>query len=149
MSLILLDPEDEQLRDEYHFYVSRKGYVRTRRKGTSETLGYLHILVLEKHGLRLDGIVDHDNRNKLDNRKTNLRVVTHSVSNHNRSAQVRTDVGQGLPKNVCHSGPRYVNKPYQVQFRFEGRNYFLGRYATVEEADTVAQQFRTEKGLPP
>jgi hypothetical protein len=148
MLTILLDPEDEHLRDEYHFYVYERGYVNTRRKGTSEPLGYLHTLVLKKHGVELGGIVDHENRNKLDNRKTNLRVVTSSVSNHNRGAQVRTDVGQGLPKNVCHSGPRYVNKPYQVQFRLEGRCYFLGRYATVEEADTVAQQFRAEKGLP-
>jgi hypothetical protein len=148
MSTILLDPEDEHLRDEYHFYVYKAGYVRTRRKGTSETLGYLHTLVLKKHGWRLDGIVDHDNRNKLDNRKDNLKVVTHSVSNHNRGAQVRTDVGQSLPKNVYHSGPRYITKPYQVQFRIWGRNYFLGRYATVEEADAVAQRFRAEKGLP-
>jgi hypothetical protein len=149
MSEILLDPEDEHLRDEYHFYVHGKGYVRTRRKGTNETLGYLHILVLKKHSVELDGVADHENRNKLDNRKDNLRVVTHSVSNHNRGAQVRTEARQGLPKNVYHSGPRYVNKPYRVSFNLEGQRYVLGRYATVEEADTVAQQFRTEKGLPP
>lgn len=36
-------------------------------------------------------IVDHVNRNVLDNRLCNLRITTHQVNNRNRSKQVRRD----------------------------------------------------------
>lgn len=64
----------------HRFWLSGPGYVTTRIDGRSE---YLHRLIL---GLTLgDGhYTDHINRDKLDNRRANLRVVTQKENCANR-----------------------------------------------------------------
>ena len=65
------------------------GYIRV---GVNDKMFYLHRLVYNFHNPEWnmldtcrDNSIDHINRNKLDNRLENLRVVTHSQNQQNRT----------------------------------------------------------------
>lgn len=76
--IVLLDDNDYDRVKGYKWSISKSGYVRRTERQGSKTVNYkLHreILGLDKGC----GIVDHRNRNKLDNRKSNLRVLDTSA----------------------------------------------------------------------
>lgn len=85
-------------------------------------------------GLRVgDGLIgDHRDRNILDCRRSNLRVVDPSVSNLNRSPAERAAVGVYRAR----SG-RWV-----AQARWHRVNHYLGTYDTKEAAMAVMQDWR-------
>lgn len=83
---ILLDPQDEHLRDSLRFTVYKGTDVRRTR-----------IVVYTGNGLlsrKLLGVtnpeiaVDHINHNTLDNRRQNLRAVTHNQNHANRRGRL-------------------------------------------------------------
>lgn len=85
----LLDAEDSEYFSQFNWYY-RCGYAG-RRRTKKDTPGnhwvHLHREVLFRAGLEIpeDMIVDHINRNKMDNRKSNLRVTTISENSKNVS----------------------------------------------------------------
>lgn len=72
--------------------------------------------------------VDHINRNRLDNRMENLRLINPVDQQHNRSIQINNKTGY---KGVCFDKSR--NK-YMASIALKGKQYNLGRYDTAEEA---------------
>lgn len=102
------------------------GYVRTF-KGTTPV--YLHRLIMDAP----DGYdVDHVNRNRLDNRRSNLRVVSHIENANNRNC--------AKPKRVTG---RNLAKPYYAVQTIGGERKYLGYFATEEEAARVLAKDRT------
>ena len=86
---------------------------------------YLHRAIVGE----LDGFqVDHINRNGLDNRRVNLRLATRSQNQHNRVASSNNT--SGFKGVTWHNGAQ----KWQAQIAFSGRNKYLGRYDTVEDA---------------
>lgn len=70
------------------FYAARWVLKPTRR------LIYLHREIAERMGLPLDGtVVDHIDRNKMNCRRSNLRVVSHSDNTLNRGMQSNNKSG--------------------------------------------------------
>lgn len=74
----------------------------------------------------LDKDVDHINRNGLDNRKSNLRIVSHSKNLMNQGEKT------GIKK--VPSGK------YQVTIWRNYQMYYLGTYDTFDEAYSVRKK---------
>lgn len=72
-------------------------------------------------------IVDHINRNRLDNRLCNLREASTSLSMHNKAHK-----GGRLPQGVNPNGYRFM-----ARISNQGKTIHLGTYATPEEASEV------------
>jgi hypothetical protein len=123
----LIDDEDlDRVKHRtWHRHFSRGRYSRvvTTFKNENGKTSYvmLHRLVFNA---QKGQIVDHINGNTLDNRKSNLRIVTPGQSMCNRGA----DGGRRF------KGITYAVGKYQACISHEGKDYYLGRFTTAEEA---------------
>lgn len=79
----LVDDEDVPRLIKYRWCLNNTGYARTSISSSEQILMHRFIMKLPKN----KPWVDHINRNKLDNRKENLRTATSSLNNHNRGLQ--------------------------------------------------------------
>lgn len=126
----LISAEDLDFLSQWKWRKHKKGYAyRSTRSGNV----YMHRLIL---GLEKgEGIADHISRDKLDNRRENLRAVTQSESNHNRPT---SNDGVTKPKGrtrwtVC----LWIDKRFQ----------WLGSFATKEEAISARVEALLQAGL--
>jgi hypothetical protein len=78
-------------------------------------------------------LVDHINRNKLDNRLDNLREVTQSLNIHNSSDR---------PSKSGFRNARKVGDKFQSEIKVNGRSIHLGMYDTAEQASAAAKKYR-------
>jgi hypothetical protein len=88
------------------------------------------------HRVMLDApkgmVVDHINRNGLDNRRSNLRLCTHRENMQNRRANSNNLTGyKGV--RLTKSGKKYIARHCQ---KIDGKTveHYLGTYDTPEEA---------------
>jgi hypothetical protein len=80
------------------WYFSNNGYVTGTINGKNI---YLHQYLLNYHGNgKGQNSIDHINRNKLDNRLENLRIVDQSIQNINREKTARKSNAQELPHMI-------------------------------------------------
>jgi hypothetical protein len=114
-----------------------RGYyaVRNVRVGDKRPKQRMHRYIWERaHGPIPKGMqVDHTNRNSLDNRLSNLRVVTHRVNAQNRRDNVG---GEGTSR---HPGVVWNKRDgvWAARLRFEGRNYGIYWGTSEREASAV------------
>lgn len=76
-------------------------------------------------------IVDHINRDTLDNRKSNLRIATESQNQANRVSVFRPGKASRY-KGVSRS--LSLKNPWQASIRANGKQYNLGLFPTEEAA---------------
>ena len=110
---VLYDLEDEPLLSGYSWFILNCGYAMARRIKPDEPEKVLmHRLIM---GVLDDrkSTVDHINRNKLDNRKSNLRLVSRSQNAVNSD---RSDASTYITK-------RSDSGCYRVQIRRDGIVY--------------------------
>jgi hypothetical protein len=75
-----------------------------------------------------DQLVDHANRNSLDNRRSNIRIATHS----------QNMVNKPLPKNKWgFPGIAPHRRKWKAQMKVSGKRVTIGLFASKEEASAA------------
>lgn len=100
--------------------------IRGIRTENGRRVLYLHRAIL---AAKPGEIVDHINRNSLDNRRVNLRICSHAENVRNQSGATRNS----------KSGVRGVSwdkqsKKWHAQIKCNGKNTHLGRFDSIKAA---------------
>jgi len=126
----MVDDEDYPLLSRITWNITDHGYA----KSTNGNI-YMHFLIF---GLSVGphGTIDHKDRNKLNNQKTNLRHATKQRQMMNQGKSRR--VGSSIYKGVCAAGKRNKSKPWMaiISKKFNGvqKTYFLGYFISEVDA---------------
>jgi hypothetical protein len=87
---------------------------------------YLHSIVL---GSKRGQMVDHINRNGLDNRRVNLRLCTYG---QNRQRAIQT-----IAPNSGYRGVKQQRHRWMARIWANGKLHYLGMFGTADEAAKV------------
>lgn len=140
--IAIVDEEDyEKVQGfNWRWHVNRSG----RRHHTGRvTASYPHrgrTVNLSMHRLILDAkpgtMIDHKDRDQLNNRKENLRFCNRSQNQHNRATDFDRDLTQPHTrfKGVSKVTAKKCQRPYYVRLMVDRVTHYLGCYATPEEA---------------
>lgn len=123
----LVDDEDAPLLEGWGWHVMSTGYIGAmtgRSRGTARTMILLHRHLMKPP----DGLwVDHINGNRLDNRRSNLRLVTPTMNTLNRHRLGTNNRSGVLGVSWCKAG-------WRATIKVQRRQIELGTYKTVEAA---------------
>jgi hypothetical protein len=115
----LVDDEDFELVNKYAWERHAQGYARMNSYHKPRLM--MHRLIMGSPSGRQ---VDHINRLKWDNRRSNLRIATHGQNQANKALQNKTGY-----RGVSFSGYSYC-----AGLRHDGKNVYLGRFKNPQEA---------------
>jgi len=113
----LIDRDDFPKIKEYSWHYTTKAYLSyTMRVDGMYKAVYLHNIVMDRldhPGKGATETIDHINRNGLDNRKDNLRLITQSAQNFNQKRKERkvtlpSEIGikaEDIPKHIWYIKP--------------------------------------------
>ena len=120
-----------------------KGYMWVRSKKIGGVRACNRIIWELHYGPIPDGmLVDHIDRNPLNNRIENLRLASRSQNSMNAAG--KSNRISKLPKNVCVDYVYNGNVRYRAQVAANGKVYRKGPFKTVFEADCAAMELRKE-----
>ncbi len=123
----IIDETDVDLDD---FKWSNNGNNYAARNGSDRSRIYLHRVILQRiigRDMLPGEEVDHINRNKLDNRRSNLRISSRSQNGSNRALQSNnTSKYRGVWQNE-------IGK-WRADIKVRGHKICLGTYDTPEDA---------------
>lgn len=119
--------DEKYLNDAINFrWVLSNGYAKATIGKNKKV--FFHHLIMGKPQKGL--VIDHINRNRLDNRKENLRIVTPIVNRRNTTAKNNSGVDvQGIHLLKLKKIPKY-----KVYFTIEGKSKTIGYCDSLEEA---------------
>jgi len=122
----IVDADDYAYLSKWEWYKDNRGYARRAKYINGKRVAYLMHRVINKTPQGMD--TDHINRNKLDNRKINLRSCTRSMNLYN--TPIRSDNKSGYKGISWNKGSR----KWVVQIGIGYGKRFYKRYKTIEEA---------------
>lgn len=121
----IIDSEYIDIIAKHKWHLTADGYVCNRK------VGYLHRFIINPSE---DLVVDHINRDRLDNRRCNLRICTDQQNSFNQSIRCTNTSGA--------SGVWYDKRTskWAAEIMINGKKKWLGRFKTKEEAIQARQQ---------
>ena len=130
----IVDNEDYAYLIQWKWRITANGYAVTYEKGKSHKTRQIicmHRLIINAPE---DMVVDHKNRDRLDNRKINLRICTQTQNNGNMRGHNRYDC-KGVEFVKFNGGGKTLRKkPWRSRLKIAGKRIELGTYVTKEEA---------------
>jgi hypothetical protein len=143
--IIKIDLEDIEKVQKYTWYVNKGGYVYTSIQiGRKNKRGVYHNILLHRYIMNVENsiypLVDHINRDILDNRKNNLRLANYQTNVLNSS--LRKDNKTGYK---CVFLNKQTGK-YYSQVRRNGKINYLGSTDTLEQAKQLYVKWVLEDG---
>lgn len=134
---LLIDDADRHLIENRGVWISRAGgYPMVTCDGRNIKL---HQAVIGRVSEGFE--IDHKNRNKMDARRSNLRVVTKSVNRHNVQCYVTSKTGVG--------GVFRRNGRFGAQVKNAGKVTWLGTFDSIAEAAEYVRAFKLALGVWP
>lgn len=129
-AVAIVDDDDYDWLQQWKWYLHPGGYAQriTYDKGSKSSV-LMHRAILERRGINLSGLfVDHANRDKSDNRKSNLRTCTPGQSVQNRARPKHNKSG--------FKGVDWVKKDrrFRAKIGVNGVTTTLGYYKSAIEA---------------
>lgn len=131
----LVSDEDFDYLNQFKWHVHNWGYaartvhlLKGRKNANKTRTVLMHKEVLTRKGQNENKMGDHINRDKLDNRRENLRWATKTQNMRNSSKQ-----GNNLFKGVDYL-PLQKTKPYRAKICVDRKNIYLGIFKTPKEA---------------
>jgi len=126
---VLVDIADKPILEQYRWALSWQGYAITRYDGQQTELH--RVLQKVPEGM----LTDHINRNKLDNRRQNLRFVGHEGNRRNTNTYDYTKRRRENGKSRGNIWWSSRAEKWLVKF---GQTY-LGRFNTTDEAELAIE----------
>lgn len=123
----LVDDEDYEYLSQFMWSIDNYGYANRARKiekNVWRPKRMHHDIIPSKNGQ----IVDHINRNRLDNRRENLRICSSTESIRNRGLNKNNSTGY---KGVYYNQKR---SKYQAYITVNRRHIYLGAYDNPTDA---------------
>lgn len=136
----LVDDEDFEWLNQWKWsYDGNNGYAkRTKYTKDRNIKIYMHRIILNiPQGL----ITDHINRNRLDNRKDNLRISNKQQNGFNRDKN-KNNIS-GFKGVTWH----HKNKKWIAQIMINGINKYLGSYQKIEDAIKARNTYDKKLGV--
>jgi hypothetical protein len=134
----IVDNEDFDNINQYKWYFCKGYAVRDIGGRKNRKTIYMHRLI---NGTPEKMETDHINRNKLDNRKCNLRSVDKMLNSINRGKNKNNKSGF---KNI------YFEKcsgKWRLELTVKNKNYRLGRFLNIKDAVNAQQRYEKMYGF--
>ena len=134
----LVDDQDYEWLMQWRWTVSAKGYATrtSKSKGVTRKILMHRLINNTPDGMQ----TDHINHNPLDNRRSNLRTVSHVQNSYNKKAYPNNKSGY---KGVC-----WDRGAWHVQIQVNKKKMHLGRFKDIRAAamryNGAAKQFHGE-----
>jgi hypothetical protein len=125
-----VDERDFNRINQYNWHYLQGGYAARSEGGRkNKKMIYMHRFILDlQHGDKR--VVDHMNKDKLDNRRSNLRICTQKENGRN-SSKPKTRKFTSKYKGVYFDKER---KKWIAKLKVNYRNVWIGRFDTEKEA---------------
>lgn len=124
---------------DYAINITANGYAVTRDEEGKLVLLHRWLMGVHNSGFHVN--VDHKNRNKLDCRRSNLRVCNKSNNEANKKKRKHS---KSLYKGVHTRAIKSGELRYDAYIRVEGRKKHLGSFLSPEEAARAYDKAATE-----
>jgi len=121
----LVDQDDINVVGDWRWLLDSDGYVR---RYCNKKAVLLHRLIYEKHfgSIPDDKQIDHIDQDKLNNRRSNLRLCSHAENQRNQNVYKNNKLGV--------KGVHIKRGKYEAQIRFDKKLIYLGLFNTLAEA---------------
>ena len=123
---VYIDKEDLEKVLPYKLSISNDNNAKTFYCKVINGVGLLRIITDAKSG----EVVDHINRNGLDNTKENLRIVNTSINN--RNASLRNDNSSGTKGVSYEKGKRYKAEWRDLNGKRRSKSFSIAKYGEQE-----------------
>lgn len=128
----MVDDEDYEYLNQWKWYYRNTGYA-SRTINSNISIAMHRIIMNTPKGMT----TDHINGNRLDNRKSNLRIATYAQNQMNKKSLPNSS---SKYKGVTF-GKHLISKPWMAMIKISGKSKTIGYFKTEIEAALAYNEY--------